>query len=90
MRPGPPSSWARAELPLAADLIAGNTDVRPDAGGLLAWALASMPTQSAAGPGPGRRRVRAGAGYFDATPARAAVELGVTRGVAVTVRRPGP
>ncbi len=58
VRPGPPGSWARAELPLAADLIAGNTDVRPDAGGLLAWALASMPTQSAAGPGPGRRRVR--------------------------------
>jgi len=47
------ASWAQAELPLAADLIAGNTDVRPDAGGLLARALASMPRRSAAGPGSG-------------------------------------
>ncbi len=65
------ASWAQAELPLAADLIAGNTDVRPDAGGLLARALASMPTQVC-----GRPRVRADAGYFDATLAHAAVELG--------------
>jgi hypothetical protein len=27
------ASWAQAELPLAADLIAGNTDVRPDGDG---------------------------------------------------------
>jgi len=59
------ASWAQAELPLAADLIAGNTDVRPDAGGLLARALALMPTQVC-----GRPRVRADAGYFDATLAR--------------------
>jgi len=65
------ASWAQAELPLAADLTAGNTDVRPDAGGLLARALASMPTQVC-----GRPRVRADAGYFDATLAHAAVELG--------------
>jgi len=65
------ASWAQAELPLAADLIAGNTYVRPDAGGLLAQALASMPTQVC-----GRPRVRADAGYFDATLAHAAVELG--------------
>lgn len=48
------ASWAQAELPLAADLIAGNDDVRPEAGGLLARALASMPTQVC---GPGRRRL---------------------------------
>ncbi len=54
------ASWAQAELPLAADLIAGNDDVRPDAGGLLARALTSMPTQVC-----GRPRVRADAGYFD-------------------------
>jgi len=65
------ASWAQAELPLAADLIAGNQDVRPDAGGLLARALASMPTQVC-----GRPRVRADAGYFDATLAHAAIELG--------------
>jgi len=65
------ASWAQAELPLAADLIAGNDDVRPDAGGLLARALKSMPTQVC-----GRPRVRADAGYFDATLAHAAIELG--------------
>jgi len=65
------ASWAQAELPLAADLIAGNDDVRPDAGGLLARALKSMPTQVC-----GRPRVRADAGYFDATLAHAAMELG--------------
>jgi len=56
------ASWAQAELPLAADLIAGNDDVRPHAAGLLARALASLPTQVC-----GRPRVRADAGYFDAT-----------------------
>ncbi len=65
------ASWAQAELPLAADLIAGNDDVRPHAAGLLARALASLPTQVC-----GRPRVRADAGYFDATLAHAAVELG--------------
>ena len=29
------ASWAQAELPLAADLMAGNDDVRPGAGELL-------------------------------------------------------
>ena len=87
------ASWAQAELPLAADLIAGNDDVRPDAGGLLARALASMPTQVC-----GRPRVRADAGYFDATLAHAAMELGCDfaiaaksqlRRVAGTFGRPG-
>jgi hypothetical protein len=65
------ASWAQAELPLAADLIAGNDDVRPDAGNLLRRALAVLPAQVC-----GRPRVRADAGYFDAALANTAVELG--------------
>ncbi len=65
------ASWAQAELPLAADLIAGNDDVRPDAGSLLRRALAVLPAQVC-----GRPRVRADAGYFDAALATTAVELG--------------
>lgn len=65
------ASWAQAELPLAADLIAGNDDVRPDAPGLLRRALAVLPAQVC-----GRPRVRADAGYFDAALAHAAVEEG--------------
>ena len=65
------ASWAQAELPLAADLIAGNDDVRPDAGQLLERALAVLPAQVC-----GRPRVRADAGYFDAALATTAVQLG--------------
>lgn len=65
------ASWAQAELPLAADLLAGNDDVRPRAGDLLARALTSLPVQVC-----GRPRVRADAGYFDATLAHTAVQLG--------------
>lgn len=65
------ASWAQAELPLAADLIAGNDDVRPDAGNLLRRALAVLPAQVC-----GRPRVRADAGYFDAALANRAVQLG--------------
>jgi len=65
------ASWAQAELPLAADLIAGNDDVRPDAGTLLERALQVLPAQVC-----GRPRVRADAGYFDAALATKAVELG--------------
>ncbi len=65
------ASWAQAELPLAADLIAGNDDVRPGAGNLLRRALAVLPPQVC-----GRPRVRADAGYFDAALAHTAVALG--------------
>jgi hypothetical protein len=65
------ASWAQAELPLAADLLAGNDDVRPNAGALLERALAVLPAQVC-----GRPRVRADAGYFDAALANTAVELG--------------
>ncbi len=54
---------------MAADLISGSDDVRPDAPGLLARALAGLPPQVC-----GRPRVRADAGYFDATLAWAAVD----------------
>ncbi len=47
------ASWAQAELPLAADLLAGNDDVRPQAADLLRRALAVLPPQVC-----GRPRVR--------------------------------
>ena len=65
------ASWAQAELPLAADLMAGNDDVRPGAGELLRRALKVLPAQVC-----GRPRVRADAGYFDAALATTAVEAG--------------
>ena len=65
------ASWAAAELPLAADLIAGNDDTRPDAPDLLRRALACLPPQVC-----GRPRVRADAGYFDGALAHAALEAG--------------
>lgn len=65
------ASWAQAELPLAMDLTAGNDDVRPLAPELLRRALAVLPPQVC-----GRPRVRADAGYFDATLAHAAVDAG--------------
>lgn len=65
------ASWAQAELPLAADLMASNDDVRPHAPQLLRRALAVLPAQVC-----GRPRVRADAGYFDAALARAAVDAG--------------
>jgi len=71
------ASWAQAELPLAADLLAGNHDVRPDAGQLLRRALAVLPPQVC-----GRPRVRADAGYSDQSLAHAAVEQGCDYAIA--------
>ncbi len=51
------ASWAEASLPLAAELLAGNDDVRPKSAGLLTRALAALPAQVCAMP-----RVRADAG----------------------------
>jgi len=65
------ASWAQAELPLAADLLAGNDDVRPDTPDLLRRALAVLPAQVY-----GRPRVRADAAYFDQSLAHAAVAQG--------------
>lgn len=71
------ASWAGAELPLAADLIAGNADVRPDAPALLRRALAVLPAAVCARP-----RLRADAGYFDVKLAIAAREAGVDFAIA--------
>ena len=71
------ASWAQAELPLAADLLAGNDDVRPQAADLLRRALAVLPPAVC-----GRPRVRADAGYFDQSLAHAAVEHGCDYAIA--------
>jgi len=65
------ATWAEAEQPLAADLLAGNDDVRPRCADLLGRALAGLPADI------GHRsdvrpRVRADAGYFTADLAHAA------------------
>lgn len=71
------ASWAEAGLPLAADLLAGDQDVRPRCAGLLARAVAGLPAAVCARP-----RVRADAGYFTADLAWAAQGLGVDYAVA--------
>ena len=63
------ASWAEASMPLAAELLSGNDDVRPHAAELLHRALAALPAEVCAMP-----RVRADAGYFSADLAHAAVE----------------
>lgn len=71
------ASWAQAGITLAADLLAGNDDVRPRAAGLLRRALAVLPEQAKPDPaGQQRCTVRADAGYFTAELAQAAVESG--------------
>ena len=70
--------WAEAGLNVAAELLAGNDDVRSRAAGLLARALAGIPTPvlNAVARADRRPRVRADAGYFTGELARAAVEAG--------------
>jgi Transposase DDE domain group 1 len=65
------ASWAETGLTLAADLLSGDQDPRPEAAGLLRRALASLPR--------GVRRValRADAGYFAVDLAVAAHREGV-------------
>lgn len=72
------ATWAEAGLSVAADLLAGNDDVRPRAAGMLSRALGAIPDQvcaalAQAGLVP---RVRTDAGYFTVDLARAAVEQG--------------
>ena len=76
------ASWAegrgpRAGLPLAADLLAGNQDVRPRCADLLTRAVAALPAVVCARP-----RVRADAGYFTAELAQAAEQMGADYAVA--------
>ena len=70
------ATWAEGGLTLAADLLAGNDDVRPRAAALLGRALAALPAEVLAGPAERRPVVRADAGYFTADLAAAAVEAG--------------
>ncbi|MBU0801700.1 MAG: IS1380 family transposase [Alphaproteobacteria bacterium] len=71
------ATWAEAGLTTAADLLAGNDDVRPRAADMLRRGLAGIPepvrdTARASD----RLRARADAGYFTADLADAAVEQG--------------
>lgn len=71
------ATWAEAGLTVAADLLAGNDDVRPRAADMLRRGLAGIPepvrVQAAAHD---RLRTRADAGYFTADLANAAVAEG--------------
>ena len=70
------ATWAEAGITVAAELLAGNDDVRPRAAAMLGRALAALPApvRDADPEGDRRPRVRADAGYFTADLARAAVE----------------
>jgi hypothetical protein len=72
------ATWAEAGLTVAAELLAGNDDVRPRAADLLARALAGIPDAVLSGLAQAGRvpRLRADAGYFTGDLARAAVEAG--------------
>jgi hypothetical protein len=61
--------WAQTEIPLAADLLAGDEDPRPGAAGLLRRALAALPAPARAC---ADIAVRVDAGYFAGELARAA------------------
>lgn len=71
------ATWAEAGLSVAADLLAGNEDVRPRAAGLLDRALAGIPEPVRdAAAAVDRLRTRADAGYFTGDLALAAVAAG--------------
>jgi hypothetical protein len=71
------ATWAEAGVTVAAELLAGNDDVRPRAADLLRRGLAGIPEQvRAAAAANDRLRVRADAGYFTADLAHAAAEEG--------------
>ena len=69
------ATWAEAGITTAAELLAGNDDVRPRAAAMLRRGLAGIPAQvRVAAAAADRLRVRADAGYFTADLAHAAVE----------------
>jgi len=71
------ATWAEAGLTTAADLLAGNDDVRPRAADMLRRGLAGIPEKvRAEAAAHDRLRTRADAGYFTAELAFAAVEQG--------------
>lgn len=71
------ATWAEAGLTTAAELLAGNEDVRPRAAGLLTRGLAGIPERvRARAAAHDRLRVRVDAGFFTADLANTAVEQG--------------
>ena len=68
------ASWAETEIPLAADLLAGDQDPRSSVAGLLGRALAALPQAIRDGAAAAGRTIalRADAGYFAGQLARAA------------------
>ncbi|HXZ75767.1 MAG TPA: IS1380 family transposase [Streptosporangiaceae bacterium] len=70
------AAWAETEIPLAADLLAGDQDPRSHVVGLLRRALAALPAQVREGAAAAGRKIalRADAGYFAGDLARAAAE----------------
>jgi hypothetical protein len=72
------ATWAEAGLSTAAELLAGNEDVRPRAAAMLRRAIAGIPAPVLTGLAEAGRvpRLRADAGYFTGELAHAAVEAG--------------
>jgi Transposase DDE domain group 1 len=70
------ASWAETEIPLAADLLAGDQDPRSSVVGLLGRALAALPQAIKDGAAAAGRKIalRADAGYFAGELARAAAK----------------
>jgi Transposase DDE domain group 1 len=73
------AAWAETEIPLAADLLAGNDDPRSSAVALLGRALAALPQAVRDGAAAAGRKIalRADAGYFAGDLARAAAAAGM-------------
>ena len=73
------AAWAETEIPLAADLLAGDSDPRSHVVTLLGRALAALPPQVRDGAKAAGRKIalRADAGYFAGDLARAAIKHGM-------------
>ncbi len=73
------AAWAETEIPLAADLLAGDQDPRSSVVALLARALAALPQAVRDGAAAAGRKIalRADAGYFAGDLARAAAAAGM-------------
>jgi len=73
------AAWAETEIPLAADLLAGDQDPRSSVVGLLGRALAALPPAVRDGAAAAGRKIalRADAGYFAGDLARAAAGHGM-------------
>jgi len=74
------AAWAETEIPLAADLLAGDQDPRSSVVALLGRALAALPQSVRDGAAAAGRKIalRADAGYFAGDLARAAAKADMT------------